>query len=243
MLVPFHDDVISQFEGYETLDEFDWEGYRAKYGNIARLDRILKAEGDSPDHYRASKQADVLMLFYVLSVDEIRRIFAGLGYTLDDKAVRRTIDYYLKRTSHGSTLSQVVHSAVLARIDPPLSWRLFSSALRSDVADVQGGTTPEGVHLGLMSATLDVVLQQHAGVDTSGDCLRVAPCLPEAWRSVRFRLRHQGRWYQLSVGKEHCQLDLDQDHLDSVEVEVEGERVRIEPGSSYEWSPAAVAKT
>ena len=42
MLVPFHaDGVISQFEGYEELEELDWDGYRARYGNIQRLDRIL----------------------------------------------------------------------------------------------------------------------------------------------------------------------------------------------------------
>ena len=39
--------VLAQFEGYDQLQEFDWEGYRAKYGNIRRLDRVLEAEGDS----------------------------------------------------------------------------------------------------------------------------------------------------------------------------------------------------
>ena len=49
MFVPFHaDGVISQFEGYEELEELDWEAYRAKYGNIQRLDRILRAEGTTP---------------------------------------------------------------------------------------------------------------------------------------------------------------------------------------------------
>ena len=49
MFVPFHDDgIISQFEGYEELEELDWEDYRARYGNIQRLDRILRAEGDDP---------------------------------------------------------------------------------------------------------------------------------------------------------------------------------------------------
>ncbi|WP_281247399.1 hypothetical protein [Mycetocola miduiensis] len=46
--VPFHaDGVISQFEGYERLKEFDWAGYRARYGAIGRLDLILAAEGDT----------------------------------------------------------------------------------------------------------------------------------------------------------------------------------------------------
>ena len=33
MFVPFHDDgIISQFEGYEELEELDWDGYRERYG-------------------------------------------------------------------------------------------------------------------------------------------------------------------------------------------------------------------
>ena len=43
MFVPFHDDgIISQFEGYEKLRELDWDHYRARYGNIQRLDLILE---------------------------------------------------------------------------------------------------------------------------------------------------------------------------------------------------------
>ena len=36
LFVPFHDDgIISHFEGYEDLEELDWDAYRAKYGNKA----------------------------------------------------------------------------------------------------------------------------------------------------------------------------------------------------------------
>ncbi len=46
--VVFHaDGIISQFEGYEALEEFDWEGYRQRYDNIGRLDLILQAEIDT----------------------------------------------------------------------------------------------------------------------------------------------------------------------------------------------------
>ena len=70
MRVVFHEDgVISQFEGYEELAELDWDAYRDRYGDISRLDRILEEEGDTPNAYKASKQADVLMLFYLLSAD------------------------------------------------------------------------------------------------------------------------------------------------------------------------------
>jgi trehalose/maltose hydrolase-like predicted phosphorylase len=63
--VPFLEgDIISQFDGYEELKEFPWEEYQKKYKDIQRLDRILESEGDSPNKYKAGKQADVLMLFY-----------------------------------------------------------------------------------------------------------------------------------------------------------------------------------
>ena len=74
MFVPFHENgIISQFEGYETLREFDWDGYRLRYGNIQRLDLILEAENDTTNRYKLSKQADVLMLFYVFSAEELHR--------------------------------------------------------------------------------------------------------------------------------------------------------------------------
>lgn len=104
MRVVFHaDGVLTQFEGYEDLREFDWEGYRDKYGDIQRLDRVLEAEGDSTDRYKVSKQADVLMLLFLLSRHELRELLAGLGYEVSDEQLARTVSYYLDRTSHGST--------------------------------------------------------------------------------------------------------------------------------------------
>jgi len=116
MKVVFHaDGVLTQFQGYEDLLEFDWEGHRERYGNIARLDRLLEAEGDSTDRYKLAKQADVLMLLFLLSRTELRELLAGLGYQVSNEQLERTVSYYLARTSHGSTLSGVVSAWVLAR--------------------------------------------------------------------------------------------------------------------------------
>ena len=77
MFVPFHaGGIISQFEGYDDLKELDWEDYHARYGDISRLDRILEAENDTTNRYKVSKQADVLMLFYLLSAEELAALFA-----------------------------------------------------------------------------------------------------------------------------------------------------------------------
>src|SRR5687768_12091466 len=135
------DGVLLQFRGYDGLEEFDWPGYRQRYGDISRLDRILEAEGDSTNRYKLSKQADVLMLFQLLPADELYDVLDRLGYPHDRHTIPRTIEYYLDRTSHGSTLSKVVHSWVLARADRRKAWNYFLEALESDIADVQGGTT------------------------------------------------------------------------------------------------------
>jgi Glycosyl hydrolase family 65 central catalytic domain/Trehalose-phosphatase len=76
MYVPFlADGVISQFEGWEDLEELDWGAYRRKYGNIQRLDRILRAEGKEPDRYKVAKQVDAVLLFYLFRQDELKQIF------------------------------------------------------------------------------------------------------------------------------------------------------------------------
>ena len=148
MYVPFHaNGIISQFEGYEALEEFPWEHYRKQYGNISRLDRILEAEGGTPNRYKASKQADVLTLFYLFSSEELAELFERLGYSFEYETIPRNVEYCARRTTHGSTLSRVVASWVLARRDRTRSWKLFQEALRSDLEDIQNGTTPERVFI------------------------------------------------------------------------------------------------
>jgi trehalose/maltose hydrolase-like predicted phosphorylase len=194
--------VLSQFRDYERLQEFDWAGYRDRYGDISRLDRILEAEGDTTNRYRLSKQADVLMLFHLFSADELYAVLDRLGYAHDRSTIPRSVAYYLDRTSHGSTLSRVVHSWVLARSDRPRSWHLFLEALDSDVADVQGGTTAEGVHLGAMAGTVDLLQRGFTGLETRSDALGLDPFLPDALTRMRFRVRY--RWHpELEVSISH----------------------------------------
>ncbi|GAA3047206.1 glycosyl hydrolase family 65 protein [Streptomyces roseofulvus] len=173
--LPFHGGVVSQFEGFGELAELDWEAYRARYGDIRRLDRILEAEGDTVNRYQASKQADTLMLGYLFRPEELAALFARLGHRLDDEIWRATVEYYLRRTSHGSTLSSLVHGWVLARMQGPGAWRYCEEALLADVADIQGGTTGEGIHLGAMAGTVDLVERGITGLEAGPDGLRVDP--------------------------------------------------------------------
>jgi hypothetical protein len=187
------DGVISQFEGYRELPELDWDDYRRRYGDIQRLDRILEAEGRSVDDYQASKQADVLMLFYLLSADELRELLGRLDYALPPEAIPRTIEYYLARTSHGSTLSVLVEAWVLARGNREQALEHFERALHSDVADIQGGTTAEGIHLGAMAGCVDLLQRCFAGLETRQDALWFNPHWPRRFGRLEFAVQYRGQ--------------------------------------------------
>ncbi|MEU7283513.1 glycosyl hydrolase family 65 protein [Streptomyces sp. NPDC045431] len=241
--VPFHSGVISQFEGFGELAEFDWEGHRRRFGDIRRLDRILEAEGDSVNRYKASKQADVLMLGYLFSPAELRTLFSRLGYVLDEEMWRRTVDYYLHRTSHGSTLSGLVHGWVLARVRRSEAWRFCQEALEGDIADIQGGTTGEGIHLGAMAGTLDLVQRGLTGLETRGGALRLDPVpLPEL-SEFCFTLRYRGHWgVSLRMAPGSLHIAVPGSGRDPINVELLPERaVLVEPGEECEL-PLPVAR-
>jgi trehalose/maltose hydrolase-like predicted phosphorylase len=60
-------------------------------------------------------------------------------------------------------------------LDPESSWQRFLVALESDVGDIQGGTTKEGIHMGVMSGTLDLVQRAYLGTEIREDVLRFEP--------------------------------------------------------------------
>jgi alpha,alpha-trehalase len=134
------------------------------------------------------------MLFFLLSAEDLVELFERLGYRFDPASIPTNIDYYARRTSHGSTLSRVVHSWVLARANRPGSWKLFEDALRSDIGDIQGGTTAEGVHLGAMAGTVDLLQRGVTGIEWRDSVLVLNPRLPEELGELTFTLRHRRHW-------------------------------------------------
>jgi alpha,alpha-trehalase len=236
MFVAFHDGVISQFEGYEQLAELDWHAYRRRYGNIQRLDRILEAENDDVNNYKASKQADALMLFYLLSSDELRELLDRLGYRFNPDQIPKTVDYYRSRTSHGSTLSAIVHSWVLARGDRERALKYFQQVLFSDIADVQGGTTFEGIHLAAMAGSVDLLQRCFTGLEFRADRIVLNPLWPETLGRLTFPLRYRGHRLYLEVSGRQAKISSDSEQANVLEIEYRGRVQRLMPGHTVEFS-------
>ena len=235
MFVPFHDGVISQFEGYSELAELDWHGLRERHGDIARLDRILEADNDSVNRYKASKQADVLMLFYLLSADELREIFARLAYRFTPEQIPATVDYYVRRTSHGSTLSGVVHAWVLARGDRERAMRYFQQVLVSDVADIQGGTTAEGIHIAAMAGSIDLLQRCFTGLETRSDRLILNPMWPESLGALRMPIHYRGYRLHLTIIGRSVEISIDPTDHRPIDIECHGRLQTLTPGTSVRF--------
>lgn len=232
--VPFQTGgVMSQFDGYEDLEEFDWTGYRNQYGNIGRLDLILQAEGDTTNRYKLSKQADVLMLAYLFSSEELQGILNRMGYHFTSEDFTATVDYYLARTSHGSTLSRLVHGWVAARTDRSSSWELFEEALEADLSDTQGGTTREGIHLGAMAGTVDMVIRCYAGVETRSDTLWLHPLLPLEVPGMQFTIRFRGQPLSVRITQYCITLQLLEGSAHPIHLNVEGREKTMHPGEKW----------
>src|SRR5260370_15897688 len=98
MFIPFlGDGIISQFEGYEDLEELDWDAYRAKYGNIQRLDRILRADVKDPTRQKVTKHAGTVLPTFRCSQGEATRPIGWLRHTYPADTLTPDVAYYDQR--------------------------------------------------------------------------------------------------------------------------------------------------
>src|SRR5208282_3494807 len=86
--------------------------------------------------------------------------------------------------------------------DPAQAWQSYVGALESDVADVQGGTTAEGIHLGAMAGTVDMALRCFTGMRARGDTLRFDPALPPDIKSLRFSIHYRRHRIEVTLAED-----------------------------------------
>jgi alpha,alpha-trehalase len=175
------------------------------------------------------------MLFYILSADELRELFSRLGYPFERETIPQNVQYYLTRTSHGSTLSRVVHSWVLARSGREISWNLFREALESDICDIQGGTTHEGIHLGAMAGTVDILQRAYSGIETRGEVLWFNPSLPKGLKSVRFNIKYRGHWLNVNINETLLRITSTQPARLPVKIGFKDQVFEMKPAATLEF--------
>jgi trehalose/maltose hydrolase-like predicted phosphorylase len=185
----------------------------------------------SPDKYKLTKQADAVLLFFFFPEDELKGLLERLGYDYTPEMVRQNYD---RRTSHGSTLSFIAHASILAEIDPRSSWERYMVALESDVGDVQGGTTQEGIHLGVLAGTLDLIQRGYLGTVIRDGVLHFDPKLVGNLDGLSFPMLFHGTPLEVSLKGDTLAVALRGEGFGPpVEVRVGEEAQEIGAGERY----------
>ncbi len=207
LYVPFMDDgVMNLFEGYETLA-------RAPAGwsedGMPRLDWLLEKREDSCNHYQLTKQADVLMLLHLFAPADLIGLLGHLGYAFDLDTCERTARFHMERITHESSLSAMVCAGALTHYAPEESWANFRQCLSTDLHAPSDSGTVEGVHLGSMAGSLDVLQRHYLGLRPALDGLHVFPAPPAGLQRAEVRLQYRGSGVYVQLQGERLRLTLD----------------------------------
>jgi trehalose/maltose hydrolase-like predicted phosphorylase len=128
-----------------------------------------------------------------------------------------------------------VHAWVLARSNRRRAWGYLVDALDSDLADAQGGTTGEGIHLGAMAGTVDLLVRGFTGLETRGDALSLDPYLPDALTDLRFRLRYRHHpEVEVAVGHDSVRIGGSPDRATVLPVRVRDDEFSVDPRGSLD---------
>lgn len=224
--------ALGQFEGFDHLATAPAEWLTQ---DRERLDWMLEARGDSAERYQLTKQADVLMLLYLFSPSVLHRLLERLGYPMDKASMKRTLDYHLARITHESSLSKVVCAGALSYHDAELSWQYFCETLEVDMSDQPDQGTLDGVHLGAMSGSLDVVQRHFLGIQPTMSGLGIHPCVPPQLRSMQLAFRYQGALFTAELRDGELSVQSASDNLATVRVEHGGGCTSLAPGEQLKF--------
>ncbi|HKL03635.1 MAG TPA: glycosyl hydrolase family 65 protein, partial [Cryomorphaceae bacterium] len=128
--------------------------------------------------------------------------------------------------------SKLVHSWVKARSERAASWESFEEALVSDFEDVQGGTTSEGIHLGAMAGTVDLMQRCYSGVRIYPDRLSIHPMLPKHIKQINFKLHYRSKWMDVKINHEKLQVDVTEGWGPEIQLTLDGKTHKMKVGDS-----------
>lgn len=148
----------------------------------------------SPDqicHMQISKQADVLMLFWLME-----DLFS-------QEVKKANFHYYEARTTHDSSLSLPPH-VILANDmkDKELAYKLYQQAIRVDIGENMSSSNG-GIHAASIAGIWQATVFGFGGVRMLNGNLRICPLLPEAWSKLDFYMYWKGQKLHVAIDREN----------------------------------------
>lgn len=175
--LPTSEGIIPQDDAYLTLPEIDLTKYKSQE-QVGGL--FLDYNLDQVNKLQVTKQADIMMLFYLLEEK-----FAA-------EIKKANYDYYEPKTLHDSSLSLSTHCIMANDLgDYDKAYELFERAARIDLGPNMK-SSDHGIHAAAQGGLWQCITMGFGGLRIKEGQLHCNPRLPEAWQHLEFAFYWQG---------------------------------------------------
>jgi hypothetical glycosyl hydrolase len=188
----------------------------SKYKETSAVQTILHDYSrEQVNELQVSKQADIVMLFYLL------------GEKFSNKVKKANFNYYESKTLHDSSLSMAVHSIVASELgDTGIAYQCFKKALEIDLGPNMS-SSDAGIHAASLGGIWKAVVFGFAGIGTNQSILQVKPVLPNEWTKVIVPIHWRGDKLLVEIGKERIFLQNLTKHNQNIQLKVLGEEYTL----------------
>lgn len=199
--------VIPQDDTYLSLPEIDL----TKYRNQENVGSIYKDYNqDQIINMQVSKQADIMVLFYLLED------------LFDNDVKKANWEYYEPKTLHDSSLSLSTHSVLASDMnDLEMAYRLFRKATEIDLGPNMK-TSDMGIHAASLGGIWQCTVNGFGGVRMLNGKLRISPKLPKAWSELKFQINWHGDLLKILVMKDTLTIKKTTAINDQIQLTVHG---------------------
>ncbi|GMB10124.1 glycoside hydrolase family 65 protein [Thermolongibacillus altinsuensis] len=179
--------VIPQDDTYLTKQIIDL----TKYKNQTQVGTIFEDYNmEQVNNIQVSKQADVMVLFYLLE------------NKFSQEVKRANWNYYEPKTLHDSSLSLSTHCILASDMDDrELAYELFERAARIDLGPNMK-SSDHGMHTASIGGIWQSVVCGFGGVRMLDGKLRINPKLPKQWKKLVFPIYWRGDRLEVTVTHE-----------------------------------------
>ncbi|QOS81150.1 glycoside hydrolase family 65 protein [Paenibacillus sp. JNUCC31] len=152
---------------------------------------------DQVGEMQISKQADIMMLFFLLE------------NKFEPAIKRANYDYYEEKTLHDSSLSLSTHSILASDFgNRPLAYDLFRRASEIDLGPHMH-SSDAGIHSASLGGIWECVVMGFAGVRMLDGQLHLDPKLPESWSRLKFPLYWHNQLLHITITPEGILIESD----------------------------------
>ena len=189
---PNAEQIVPQDDTYLSKSLIDLSKYKRqeKVGSIF-LDYSL----DQINQLQVSKQADIMMLFFLLE------------NKFSPEVKKANYEYYEPKTLHDSSLSLSTHSILAGDFgDEELAYSLFRKATEIDLGPNMI-SSDAGIHSASIGGIWKCVVMGFAGLRMLDGKLHLKPSLPKAWSRLEFPIYWHGSRLLIQITREAVRIE------------------------------------